>query len=147
MNEHEPSAAGERRDASSRPDAIEAVGITKQFPGVKSLDAVSFGVRGGEIHALVGENGAGKSTLMKVLAGAYTPDDGELRFDGQAVQWKSPADAKARGIHIIYQELVLFPQSSVAQNIFAGIEPRTRLGAIDHRAMNERAATLLRELG
>ncbi|MFC0398846.1 sugar ABC transporter ATP-binding protein [Paraburkholderia rhizosphaerae] len=147
MNERAPSAAGEHRGASSQPDVIEAVGITKQFPGVKSLDAVSFGVRGGEIHALVGENGAGKSTLMKVLAGAYTPDDGELRFDGQPVQWKSPADAKARGIHIIYQELVLFPQSSVAQNILAGIEPRTRLGSIDHRAMNERAAALLRELG
>ncbi|CAB3761971.1 sugar ABC transporter ATP-binding protein [Paraburkholderia humisilvae] len=147
MNQREPLLAGAHQPASAQPDVIEAVGITKQFPGVKSLDAVSFGVRGGEIHALVGENGAGKSTLMKVLAGAYTPDEGELRFDGQPVEWKSPAQAKARGIHIIYQELVLFPQSSVAQNIFAGMEPRTRLGFIDHRAMTERAATLLRELG
>src|SRR3954465_13976705 len=126
---------------------IEVIDVTKQFPGVKSLDAVSFGVRSGEIHALVGENGAGKSTLMKVLAGAYVPDEGALRFDGQPMVWKSPADAKAHGVHIIYQELVLFPQSSVAQNIFAGIEPRTRLGTIDHRAMNERAAALLHELG
>ncbi|OUL77678.1 sugar ABC transporter ATP-binding protein [Paraburkholderia hospita] len=145
MNAH---ASGLSGDSVAPPsDVIEVSGITKQFPGVKSLDAVSFGVRGGEIHALVGENGAGKSTLMKVLAGAYVPDEGALRFDGQPITWKSPADAKAHGVHIIYQELVLFPQSSVAQNIFAGIEPRTRLGTIDHRAMNERAATLLHELG
>jgi ribose transport system ATP-binding protein/rhamnose transport system ATP-binding protein len=147
MNGHDSTPADAADNASTKPDAIEAICITKQFPGVKSLDAVSFGVRGGEIHALVGENGAGKSTLMKVLVGAYTADEGDLRFDGQPVAWKSPAEAKARGIHIIYQELVLFPQSSVAQNIFAGIEPRTRLGTIDHRAMNERAAALLLELG
>jgi ribose transport system ATP-binding protein len=128
-------------------DRIEVVGVTKQFPGVKSLDAVSFGVRSGEIHALVGENGAGKSTLMKVMAGAYTPDDGEIRFEGKPVQWKSAADAKARGIHVIYQELVLFPQSTVAENIYAGAEPRTSLGTIDHRRMNRQAQTLLNELG
>jgi ribose transport system ATP-binding protein/rhamnose transport system ATP-binding protein len=128
-------------------DRIEVVGVTKQFPGVKSLDAVSFGVRSGEIHALVGENGAGKSTLMKVMAGAYTPDEGEIRFEGKPVQWKSAADAKARGIHVIYQELVLFPQSTVAENIYAGAEPRTSLGTIDHRRMNRQAQTLLNELG
>src|SRR4051794_6868130 len=126
---------------------IEVIDVTKRFPGVKSLDAVSFGVRAGEIHALVGENGAGKSTLMKVMAGAYTPDEGEIRFEGQPVQWKSAADAKARGIHVIYQELVLFPQSTVAENIFAGAEPRTALGTIEHRRMNRQAQTLLNELG
>jgi ribose transport system ATP-binding protein len=128
-------------------DRIEVLQVTKRFPGVKSLDAVSFGVRAGEIHALVGENGAGKSTLMKVMAGAYLPDEGEIRFDGQPVQWKSAADAKRRGIHVIYQELVLFPQSSVAENIFAGAEPRSRFGTIDHRQMNRLAQTLLAELG
>src|SRR5258705_11329192 len=92
----EPAALGH--------DRIEVIDVTKRFPGVKSLDGVSFGVRGGEIHALVGENGAGKSTLMKVMAGAYTPDEGEIRFEGQPVQWKSAADAKERGIHVIYQE-------------------------------------------
>ncbi|HEY3597547.1 MAG TPA: sugar ABC transporter ATP-binding protein [Paraburkholderia sp.] len=128
-------------------DTIEVVQVTKRFPGVKSLDAVSFGVKAGEIHALVGENGAGKSTLMKVMAGVYTPDEGEIRFDGATVLWKSASDAKQRGIHVIYQELVLFPQSTVAENIFAGAEPRTRLGTIDHRSMNRRARTLLSELG
>ncbi|MFM0125124.1 sugar ABC transporter ATP-binding protein [Paraburkholderia sp. RL18-101-BIB-B] len=145
MSDPSPKVAG---DAAPRsPDRIEVVSVTKQFPGVKSLDAVTFGVRGGEIHALVGENGAGKSTLMKVMAGAYTPDEGEIRFEGEPVQWKSAADAKARGIHVIYQELVLFPQSTVAENIFAGAEPRTSLGTIDHRRMNRQAQTLLNELG
>src|ERR1700739_190237 len=114
-----PASSPSRDSLAAPPAVIEVSGITKQFPGVKSLDAVSFGVRGGEIHALVGENGAGKSTLMKVLAGAYVPDEGALRFACQPISWKSPADAKAHGVHIIYQELVLFPQSSVAQNIFA----------------------------
>jgi ribose transport system ATP-binding protein/rhamnose transport system ATP-binding protein len=114
---------------------------------VKSLDGVSFSVRPGEIHALVGENGAGKSTLMKVLAGVYAPDEGEIRFDGRAVRWQSAADAKRHGVHVIYQELVLFPQSTVAENIFAGIEPRTRLGTIDRRWMNRQARKLLADLG
>src|SRR3984957_15090621 len=128
-------------------DLIELHQITKEFPGVKSLDQVSFGVRAGEIHALVGENGAGKSTLTKVLAGVYAPDAGEIRFDGRVVQWKSAPDAKRRGIHVIHQELVLFPQSTVAENIFAGAEPRKGLGLVDHRAMNEKAQALLTELG
>ena len=131
----------------SATDLIELVQVTKEFPGVKSLDQVSFGVRAGEIHALVGENGAGKSTLTKVMAGVYTPDSGEIRFDGSAVQWKSAPDAKRRGIHVIHQELVLFPQSTVAENIFAGAEPRTRLGLLDHAAMSRDAQGLLTELG
>src|SRR3984957_8322560 len=97
-------------------DLIEVVQVTKEFPGVKSLDQVSFGVRAGEIHALVGENGAGKSTLTRIMAGVYAPDSGEIRFAGQAVEWKSAADAKRHGIHVIHQELVLFPQSTVAEN-------------------------------
>jgi ribose transport system ATP-binding protein len=128
-------------------DLIEVVQVTKEFPGVKSLDQVSFGVRAGEIHALVGENGAGKSTLTRIMAGVYAPDSGEIRFAGQAVEWKSAADAKRHGIHVIHQELVLFPQSTVAENIFAGTEPRNRLGLLDHRRMNRDAQVLLGELG
>jgi ribose transport system ATP-binding protein len=128
-------------------DLIELHRVTKEFPGVKSLDNVSFGVRAGEIHALVGENGAGKSTLTKVMAGVYAPDSGEIRFDGRVVQWKSAPDAKRRGIHVIHQELVLFPQSTVAENIFASAEPRTRLGLLDHARMNLDAQRLLTELG
>src|SRR3569623_2613418 len=96
-------------------DLLEVIRITKEFPGVKSLDQVSLGVRAGEIHALVGENGAGKSTLTKIMAGVYAPDSGEIRFDGRPLQWKSAADAKRHGIHVIHQELVLFPQSTVAE--------------------------------
>ena len=87
MNAHIAGVSG--NGVAPPPDVIQVSGIVKQFPGVKSLDDVSFGVRGGEIHALVGENGAGKSTLMKVLAGAYLPDEGALCFDGQPVAWKS----------------------------------------------------------
>ncbi len=121
MNQPTSSPAGRKPGRAGRRDRSHR--HHEAISRVKSLDAVNFGVRSGEIHALVGENGAGKSTLMKVLAGAYVPDEGALRFDGQPMVWKSPADAKAHGVHIIYQELVLFPQSSVAQNIFAGIEP------------------------
>jgi ribose transport system ATP-binding protein len=133
-------------DARSE-DLIEVVQVTKEFPGVKSLDQVSFGVRAGEIHALVGENGAGKSTLTRIMAGVYAPDAGKIRFDGQTVQWRSAADAKRHGIHVIHQELVLFPQSTVAENIFAGAEPRNRLRLLDHRRMNQDARALLAELG
>jgi ribose transport system ATP-binding protein len=128
-------------------DLIEVIQVTKEFPGVKSLDQVSFGVRAGEIHALVGENGAGKSTLTRIMAGVYAPDSGGIRFAGQPVEWKSAADAKRHGIHVIHQELVLFPQSTVAENIFAGAEPRNRLGLLDHRRMNRDARELLGELG
>jgi ABC-type sugar transport system ATPase subunit len=136
-----------RDNAASMSELIEIVQVTKEFPGVKSLDQVSFGVRAGEIHALVGENGAGKSTLTKVMAGVYAPDSGQIRFDGRMVQWRSATDAKRRGIHVIHQELVLFPQSTVAENIFASVEPRTRFGLLDHQKMNGQAQRLLTELG
>lgn len=138
MNGHADISAG---------DLLEVIRITKEFLGVKSLDQVSLGVRAGEIHALVGENGAGKSTLTKIMAGVYAPDSGEIRFAGQPLQWKSAADAKRHGIHVIHQELVLFPQSTVAENIFAGAEPRTRIGLLDHGRMNRDAQALLGELG
>ncbi len=126
---------------------IELSGITKSFPGVKSLDAVSFSARAGEVHALLGENGAGKSTLIKTIAGAYRPDAGSIRFDGAARAWSGPADAKAAGIHVIYQELVLFPELSVAENIFVGQEPRTRFGLVDRRRMIDGAQAILTRLG
>ena len=121
--------------------------ITKTFPGVKSLDAVDFEANAGEIHALVGENGAGKSTLIKVIAGAHTPDAGTIHYDGTERRWASPRQAKEAGIHVIYQELVLFPELSVAENIYLGAAPRTALGAIDRRSMREKAAEILARLG
>ena len=141
------SPSRDERPRAVGADVIEVRQVSKTFPGVKSLDAVSFGVRAGEIHALVGENGAGKSTLTKVMAGVYVPDEGEVCLDGEPIRWKSPSDAKQRGIHVIHQELVLFAQSTVAANIFAGAEPRTRFGLVDQRRMETDARALLLGLG
>jgi ribose transport system ATP-binding protein len=125
---------------------LQLSGITKRFPGVLSLDAVDFDVAAGEVHALVGENGAGKSTLIKIIAGAYQPDGGTITFAGERRAWPSPQAARATGIHVIYQELVLFPELSVAENVMFGAAPRNRLGLIDHRAMRRRAQAALAEL-
>jgi len=126
---------------------IALTGITKSFPGVKSLDGVDFSARAGEVHALLGENGAGKSTLIKTIAGAYLADAGTIRFDGTERRWASPREAKKAGIHVIYQELVLFPELSVAENIFIGEEPRTRFGLIDRKALKAKARDILARLG
>ena len=126
---------------------IELKGIEKGFPGVKSLDGVDFSVRAGEVHSLVGENGAGKSTLMKVLSGNYIPEAGTIFFDGAERRWKGPADAIAAGIHVIHQELMLFSERTVAENIFLTAPPRNRLGLIDRRAMEEKASAILERLG
>jgi ABC-type sugar transport system ATPase subunit len=121
--------------------------ISKSFPGVQALSQVDFEVEAGEIHALVGENGAGKSTLTKIIAGAYQPDAGHIELDGAAVRWDSPADAKRRGIHVIYQEFILFPELSVAENIFIGNERRRASGAIDYRRTFDEANDILKRLG
>jgi ribose transport system ATP-binding protein len=121
--------------------------ISKSFPGVKALEDVGFDVRAGEIHALAGENGAGKSTLTRLIAGVHKPDAGKIEFLGKTVEWSSPRDAKAQGIHVIYQEFVLFPQLTVAENIFIGHERRNRLGLIDYRQTRADALKVLSRLG
>jgi ribose transport system ATP-binding protein len=121
--------------------------ISKSYPGVKSLDGVSLNVAAGEVHALMGENGAGKSTLVRIIAGAAHPDGGSLVFDGREVSWSSARSARQAGLHVIHQELVLFGDMTVAENIFAGEEPRTRFGTIDHATMRRRSAEILRDLG
>ena len=126
---------------------IELTGITKTFPGVKSLDKVDFEAQSGETHALLGENGAGKSTLIKVLAGAYIPDEGSIRYDGIERRWTSPKAAKEAGIYTIYQELVLFPELSVAENIFMGRAPKNWFGAIDYGQMYSDASEVLNRFG
>ena len=127
-----------------REDSIlEVREVTKRFPGVLALDRVSFQLRAGEVHALVGENGAGKSTLIKVITGAYQPDEGSIFFDGEEVSFAGPRESQAAGISTIYQEINLIPLRSVAQNIFLGREPRTRLGLIDTTRMNREAAEIL----
>ncbi len=131
---------------SSEPaPALEARGVSKRFPGVQALADVSFTLRRGEVHALVGENGAGKSTLIKVLTGVYQLDSGELVRDGSVVSFAGPRDAQDAGISTIYQELDLVPQQSAARNLFLGREPRTRLGLVDFARMSREAAALLRD--
>lgn len=126
---------------------LEVVAAHKEFGGIRALDDVSFAVRPGEIHALVGENGAGKSTLVKVLTGVHRLDGGHLRFRGEPAAFATPAQAQRAGISTIYQELDLIPRMSIAHNVFLGREPRNRLGLIDQRRMIAQAADLLADYG
>jgi ribose transport system ATP-binding protein len=128
---------------------LQARGIHKAFPGVQALAGVSLILQAGEVLAVIGENGAGKSTLMKILAGIYTPDAGELLLDNQPVHFSRVADAMARGIILIHQELNLADNLSVAANLFLGNEEIRGgvLGWLDRRSMNERARRLLERVG
>ena len=118
-------------------------GICKSFPGVKALDGVSLELYPGEVTALVGENGAGKSTIVKILTGIHRPDAGRIEIAGRPVTLCSAEDAARAGITAIHQETVLFDELSVAENIFIGHAPRTRLGLIDRAAMTARAREIL----
>jgi len=121
-------------------------GIVKSFPGVRALDGVSFDVRAGEVHALVGENGAGKSTLMKILAGALGSDEGEIRVGGERVGINGPRAAEALGIGMIYQEFNLVPDLGVIENIMLGKEP-TRGCFLDAKSALRQACAVFTELG
>jgi inositol transport system ATP-binding protein len=125
---------------------LEVSNLSKTFPGVLALDDVSLRVKRGTVHALVGENGAGKSTLMKIIAGIYTPDAGELRLHGSAVRLSSPRQALQNGIAMIHQELNLMPFMSVAENIWIGREPVNALGLISHRELHSKTQALLERL-
>jgi ribose transport system ATP-binding protein len=132
---------------AERVPVLEMRGISKTFPGVKALNGVELKAWGGEVLALMGENGAGKSTLMKILSGAYQADPGgEIRIDGEPVQISDPIAAKRQGVAIIYQELALAPNLSVAENIYLGDEI-SRGGRIDRRAMREGCRPVLERLG
>lgn len=120
--------------------------VSMGFPGVKALDGVSFSVHAGSVHALMGENGAGKSTLLKILSGAYTPSSGALVIDGHNRVFANTADALAHGVAVIYQELHLVPEMSVAENLFLGHLPQ-HLGIIDRSALAEAARAQLRLVG
>lgn len=125
-----------------------ARGLSKAFPGVQALSDVRLEVAAGSIHALMGENGAGKSTLLRILAGLEQPSSGELFLDGLPLRLRRPADALRQGISMIHQELLPFPELTVAENIFMGREPRGRLpGFLDRRAMEAAALPLLQRLG
>jgi ribose transport system ATP-binding protein len=132
---------------AGRPLALRMRGIRKAFPGVVALDGVDLDVEAGEVHILLGENGAGKSTLMKILSGALPKDAGEIWLDGRPVEISSPRRAQEMGIRIIYQELMLVPQLSAAENILLGREPGPGLGLVDRRRMAAEARRLLGGLG
>ena len=131
----------------SVPERLTVRGVSKSFGPVHAVRGVSFSVRAGAVHALVGENGAGKSTLVKMITGMERPDAGELLLDGEPCRFETPIDARRRGITAVYQDPRLFPHLDVAENIFMGIQPRTRLGLVDGRRMYEEAGRRLSELG
>ena len=136
------TAAGE-----GSPPIFRLAGVTKRFGGVVAVQQVDFDLRPGEVHALVGENGAGKSTLMKIVDGLYAPDEGSLEVNGQGASFSSPRDAEEAGIAMIPQELDLFPELSVAENLFVGRKrPRTRWGGLDRNAMRAEARRRLGSL-
>ncbi len=122
--------------------ALRFRGVSKTFGAVRALDDVSFDVRAGSVHALLGENGAGKSTLLKVLSGAHAPTNGTLELAGRPRAFATPAQAFAAGIAVIYQELHLVPEMTVAENLFLGHLP-ARFGVVDRSALRERARALL----
>ncbi|MFH2114867.1 MAG: sugar ABC transporter ATP-binding protein [Spirochaetota bacterium] len=126
--------------------AIVFDGVTKAFPGVIALDAVSFSVQKGEVHALLGENGAGKSTLLNILHGVYAVYEGHIHMNGETLHFRTPHDAIKKGVAKVHQEVNLVPEMTVAQNILLGYEPN-RGFLIDHAELNRKAQELLDRLG
>ncbi|MEY9199629.1 sugar ABC transporter ATP-binding protein [Sinorhizobium sp. CCBAU 05631] len=144
-----PTTMAAVRASGAVPNAeylLAAEGVRKEFPGVVALDDVQFKLKRGTVHALMGENGAGKSTLMKILAGIYHPDRGEVKLRGADVQLKSPLDALENGIAMIHQELNLMPFMTVAENIWIRREPKNRFGFVDHGEMRRMTAKLFERL-
>src|SRR5918999_1129021 len=139
---------GKAAAAAEETAVFRLLGVAKHFGGVTAVEDVDFDLRPGEVHALVGENGAGKSTLMKMVHGLYAPDEGTLEVGGETVEFSSPRDAEAAGIAMIPQELDLFPELSVTENLFVGRHrPRTRWGTLDRSSMRAAARERLRSLG
>lgn len=126
---------------------LELKNISKSFSNVEVLHEVSFALRPGEVHALLGENGAGKSTLVKVITGVHQPDGGRMLLNGEPVRFNDPSESRAAGIAAIYQELSLFPDLDVAENVFVGRQPIGPGGRIDWRKLYAEAGKLLDSLG
>lgn len=120
--------------------------VTKVFPGVKALDNVSFNLKPGEIHALMGENGAGKSTFIKVIAGVHQPEEGEIYLEGNKISFDNTKEAKEAGIATIYQHSTIYPELTVTENIFIGDEITGKFNNIKWNEMNDRANQLLASL-
>ncbi len=141
----QPDLAAERTTEIDPPLALR--GISKRFPGVVALEAVDLVLARGKIHALMGENGAGKSTLIKIMAGVYGKDAGTIRIDGQDVTLRSPRDALAQGIKVVFQEIALIPEFTVAENIFLERHPVDRAGSIDWPRIRAESAALFARIG
>jgi ribose transport system ATP-binding protein len=130
----------------SRPTIVSMTGIRKSFPGVQALKGVSFNVRAGEVHALVGENGAGKSTLIKILMGAYLKDSGTITIEGKEGEIHTPLQAKSHGMTAVYQDVMLARHLSVGENFFLGKLPRTRVGLVDWKTIHQVTRETLSDL-
>ncbi len=126
---------------------LEAEDITKSFGPVQALRGVSLRLKPGSVHAVLGENGAGKSTLMKIISGVYSPTTGTLKVAGERVDWHRAEQARAAGISTIFQEFILLPNLSVAENLFLGHEPRTAFGLIDRARMRSESRRILEGVG
>lgn len=135
------------RAATGAGPAIEMTGIGKQFPGVLALADVDLTLEPGKVHALMGENGAGKSTLIKILAGVYQPDSGTIRIGGQQVDLQTPRDALRQGVKVVFQEIALIPEFTVAENIFLEGYPTGRAGSIDWKKIRDDSAALFERIG
>jgi rhamnose transport system ATP-binding protein len=133
--------------AETAPPLVEVRGIAKRYGGVHAVEDVSFAIQPATVHALVGENGAGKSTLVKILTGVVHPDEGELLIDGDPQRIGDPQTAHRLGIVAMYQEPTVFPDLTVAENVFAGRHLRSRLHTVDWSAMRAEASRILKELG
>jgi ribose transport system ATP-binding protein len=126
---------------------LEVRKVSKEFPGVQALDAVDLSLRQGEVQALVGENGAGKSTLIKILAGVYRKDSGEILFEGKPIEFHSSSDSLHLGIKVVFQELALVPNMSVAENVFLESFPLKGNRTIDWKGMNVETRKILKSVG
>src|SRR5436305_4803886 len=126
---------------------LQLTSVTKSFGAVRALKGVSFDLRAGEVHALLGENGAGKSTLIKVITGAHPPDCGTSAVAGRVVDHLTPVSAHQLGIACIYQQPALFPDLTVAENIGLRLEPASALRKVNWRERRTRGAELLRKIG
>ncbi len=131
------------KDAGGAVPLLELIGIEKSFPGVKALLGVDLSVEAGKVHVICGENGAGKSTLVKIINGLHEPDAGEIRVRGVAVKIESPTQARSLGIAMIFQELNYIPENTIEQHLFLGMEPTTRFGNIDWKAIRRRTLDLM----
>ena len=129
---------------------VEMKGVVKKFPGVTALNNISFNIRSGEVHVLLGENGAGKSTLMKILSGVYQPTQGSIVIDGKEFSRLTPKESTENGISVIYQELSVINELSIQENLFIGKLPMKKLGpveVVDYKTMNKRALKLMAKVG